>query len=55
MPHMIVVFGIFLIFLFCFLEGIKWQKWTHNYQFQSVTLNVLKTVDHIIKIFGTHV
>ena len=35
--------------------GVKGQKMIHNYQFQSVTLYILKTVDHIINIFGTQV
>ena len=43
--------------LFMILEGwkggggarwVKGQKMTHNYQFQSVTLYILGTVDHII-------
>ena len=32
---------------------LKKQRKTHYYQFQSVTLYISKTVDHIIKIFGT--
>ena len=39
--------------------GVKEQKMTHNYQFQSVTLchthNVLGILDHIIKIYGIQV
>ena len=35
------------------LGGIKGQKMTQNYQFQSVTLFIARTVDHIIKIFST--
>ena len=30
-------------------------KMTHNYQFQSVTLNISRTVDHIIKLFNAQV
>ena len=33
--------------------GKKGKKMTHNYQFQSVTLSISGTVDHIIKIFST--
>ena len=33
--------------------GVKGQKVTHNYQFQSVTIYISRAVDHIIKIFGT--
>ena len=34
----------------------KTQKLTHNYKFQSVTvtLYISRTVDHMIKKFGTH-
>ena len=32
---------------------VKGQKMTHNYHFQSATLYILGTVDHIIKIVGT--
>ena len=35
--------------------GVKGQKLTHDYQFQFVTLYISRTVDHIIKIFGTQV
>ena len=35
--------------------GLKMQKMTHNYQFQSVTLYISRTVDHMIKIFGKQV
>ena len=35
--------------------GVKGQKLTQNYQFQSVTLYISGTVDHIIKIFGRQV
>ena len=31
----------------------KGKKMTYNYQFQSVTLYISGTVDHIIKSFGT--
>ena len=31
-------------------EGVKGQKIIHNYQFQSVTLFMSRTIDHIIKI-----
>ena len=33
--------------------GGKRVRMTNNYQFQSVTLYITRTVDHIIKIFGT--
>ena len=55
----LAIFFIFSKFwLFGFLGdggGVKRQKMIHNYQFQSVTLYTLTTVDHIIKIFGTQV
>ena len=39
--------------------GVKEQKMTHNYQFQSVTLChthiVSGILDHIIKIYGIQV
>ena len=35
--------------------GVKGQKMIHNYQFQSATLHISRTVDHIIKIFYTGV
>ena len=35
--------------------GVKGQKMTCNYQFQAVTLYILRTVDHIMKIVGTQV
>ena len=60
-PHMIVVFHaqffFFKILIFWVFRGVgvKGQKMVHNYQFQSVTLYILKTVDHIINIFGTQV
>ena len=66
-PHMIVVFGthvqndnvssiffhFFKILIFWVFRGtgVKGQKMTHYYQFQSVTLYISRTVDHIIKIF----
>ena len=43
---------------FWFFRGVfcgGWQKIIHNYQFQSFTLNISRTVDHIIKVFGTQV
>ena len=36
-----------------FQGGVKEQKMTHDYQFQSVTPYISWTVDHILKIFGT--
>ena len=56
-------FIFFKILIFCvFLVGVggvggwglKGQKVTHNYQFQSVTHYISRTVDRI-KIFGTQV
>ena len=52
--------AIFFIFskfwFFRFLEvWVKVQKMTHDYEFQSVTLYISRTVDHIIKIFDTQV
>ena len=46
-------FFIFPKFWFFGFLGRRGQKMTHNYQFQSVTLYISGTVDHIIKIFGT--
>ena len=41
---------------FGFLGGrVKGQKMTHNYQFQSVTLYISRTIDHSMKIVGTQV
>ena len=42
-----------LIFWVFRREGVKGQKMTHNHQFQSISLYISTTVDHIIKIFGT--
>ena len=36
-------------------EGVKGQKMTHTYQFQSSALYISRTVGHIFKIFVTHV
>ena len=36
-------------------KGVKEQKMTQHYQFQSFTLYISGAVDHIIKIFGTQV
>ena len=67
MCKMMISQAFFFIFskfrFFCvFREGegggggvVKGQKLTENYQFQSVTLYILGTVDHIIKIFGRQV
>ena len=66
-PHMIAVCGkmvispaIFfhlfrILILGVFKGGVKGQKMTHNYQFQSVTLHISRTVDLITKIFDTQV
>ena len=35
--------------------GVKEQKITKNYQFQSVMLCISGTVGHVIKVFGTQV
>ena len=40
-------------FFLGFTGGVKEKKMTHTYQFQSVTLYISETVDHIIKIFDT--
>ena len=41
---------------FRFLEvWVKVQKMTHDYEFQSAALYISRTVDHIIKVFGTQV
>ena len=49
------IFHFFKILIFWFLRGVKGQILTSNYQFQSVTLYISGTVDHIIGIFGTQV
>ena len=49
------LFKFFKILILGSFTGVKGQKMTHNYQFQSVTLNISRTVDHIIKIVGTQV
>ena len=36
-------------------KSYKGQKMTSNYQFYSVTLYTSRTVDYLIKIFGTQV
>ena len=36
-------------------SGVKVQKMTLNYQFQSFMLFISGTVDHIMEIFGTQV
>ena len=45
-------FFIFQNFNFWVFRGVKGQKMTQNYQFQTVTLCISGTVDHI-KIFAT--
>ena len=62
MCKMMIFLAVFLIFfkiqIFWVLGkegGVKGQKITHYYQFQSVTLYISRNVDHIIKIFGTQV
>ena len=47
--HFFHFFKILICFIF---SGSKIAKITHNYQFQSVTLYVSRTVDHIIMICG---
>ena len=49
-PAIFFIFSKFRFFGFLG-EVVKGQKMTHNYQFQSVTLYISTTVDHIIKIF----
>ena len=44
-------FRFFKILIFLVFKGVEGQKITHNYQYQSVTLYISRTVDHIIKIF----
>ena len=50
-PASFLIFSKFWFFGGFFCSG--WQKIIHNYQFQSFTLNISRTVDHIIKVFGT--
>ena len=45
-------FHFFKILIFLVCKRVKGQKITHNYQFQSVTSYISRTVDQI-KIFGT--
>ena len=45
----------FKILIFCFFWEVKGKKMTRNYQFQSVALYISRTVDDIIRIFGTQV
>ena len=52
-PASFLSFSKFWFFRGGFCGG--WQKIIHNYQFQSFTLNISRTVDHIIKVFGTQV
>ena len=47
-----IFFSCFLILIFWAVRGVKGQEIAHNYQFQSVTLYISRTVDHI-KILGT--
>ena len=55
-PAIFIIFSKFS-FLLGFREGgvgvSKGKKMTHNCQFQSVTLYISRTVDHIMKIVGT--
>ena len=53
-PVTFFLFSKFWFFVFLGGEG-KGQKVTHNYQFQSVTLNISRTLDHTMKIVGTQV
>ena len=46
-------FSFFQNFDFWVFRGVKGQRMTQNYQFQTVTLCKSGTVDHIIKIFVT--
>ena len=50
-----MIFSFFEILIFLVFRGrkVKGQKMTHNYQFQSVTLYISRTVDHIMNIIGT--
>ena len=51
---MIISPGLFFFFLHFFkilIFQVKGQKMAHNYQFQSVTLYISGTVDHIIQDF----
>ena len=41
-----------ILIFFWFLEEGEGHKMTHNYQFQPLTLNISRTVDHI---FGAQV
>ena len=50
-----IFFIFFKILIFRVLTEVKRQKMTQNDQFQSVTLYISGTVDHIIKVFGTQV
>ena len=52
---LVIIFHFFKILIFWVFKGIKGQKMTQNYQFQSIILYISRTVNHIIKIFGTQV
>ena len=43
-------FWFFRVFFFGGGGGVKGQKMTQNYQFKSVTLYILRTVDNIIRL-----
>ena len=43
-----IFFRFFKILIFWVFRGVKGQKMTLNYQFQSVTLYISGTVDHIV-------
>ena len=51
-PEVFFTFSKFWFFRFLG-RGVKGKKMIQNYHFQSVTLYILRTIDHIITIFGT--
>ena len=53
-PAIFFIFSGFWFF-WVFRGKVKGQKMNHNYQFQSVTLYISTTVDHIIKSVGIQV
>ena len=48
-------FHFFKILIFRAFRENKRAELTHNYQFHSATVYISRTVEHIIKIFGTQV
>ena len=54
-PAIFFIFSKLWLFGFFRRGGVKGQEMTYHYQFQSVTLYISRTIDHIMKILGTQV